>query len=644
MLEAWNAFVDFGEKDDTSNTLDNNSPYGGGNSDRGGTKASKSLNGGKGSGNFGHLGRPGLVGGSGGGVGKFLFDGDLPSKNPQPTKEGYVVVHHNTDNETADAIAKEGLVAGKNLGAYQVSPEEGLGIWTDSRAKTDSSYGGCTVSFQIPKEEYEKYAVNDTQHLIPRNIAREDIVCIDKIINENGSNGKPIKVSNLKDNVDYYIKKGLDEKKVISIIAKNSHGIITEQEIKELVDFKKKVANGGPGSGNFGHAGRPGEVGGSAPGTGLASSGVRRKSFVLGDTIRTTYKDKEYVGVLKDVSKERSSEITIEITPKTESTLRASDIHLRVRTATLVLENGEEVQVPFYGVKLVKEYDAPDTTPAERQTPKQKEALEEVSKMINISKAELNYLKTNCSEDSAEALRDELKRAADEGIDFSQVSFHHNNRLSKTQGKVLYQPYTTGSYLPPLDLQMSGKWIADGENYKKKQQKNYEDGWHTSAELAGILRHELGHIKSAQLALRLFDASKEQDGKRVLTSQEVKYRNEKLCQEIVKKANQGYSVYSLSYGKGKDVSEYAVTDRSYAELVAESYSNPEFSEVTRQIAKTLDSEFKNRKNSIMLKFENKVEMDDTSDSLCTGYPMSKQDWEILHGVKEEKYTPIEKIN
>lgn len=66
---------------------------------------------------------------------------------------------------------------------------------------------------------------------------------------------------------------------------------------------------GGPGSGHHGHAGRPGQVGGSAPGGGgekqAAQSGGTREVVgsggrVIGEGIKT-YQEREYVGVQNDL-------------------------------------------------------------------------------------------------------------------------------------------------------------------------------------------------------------------------------------------------------------------------------------------------------------------------------------------------------
>lgn len=394
-----------------------------------------------------------------------------------------------------------------------------------------------------------------------------------------------------------------------------------------------KIVNGGPGSGNFGHEGRPGLVGGSGKG-GLASSAMRTRRYMIGDTVKITSKGKEYTGVLSEVSPTRDSEIEIELPS-------GKNFKMNVQTATLVQETGEKISLPFYNVKMVKNVDAVEIIPEERRTKKQQEALDEVANIIKTSESEIEYLKKNCSEDTAVALRDELKKAEKEGLNLKEVVLQHNNRLKRAQARVVYKAYATGSKLGSMGLELSGKLIADGEYYKQKQQKNYEDGWHTSPDIAGILRHELGHVKSAQIVLRRYD--KDNQGRSFLTSTGVSNMNEKICQEIVKKANPGYSVFSLSSGKkseGKDVSKYALKEGKYSELVAESYSNPNYSQVTKDIARVLGEEFSKRNNGTSMKIINEMGSDEMEQSLCTGYPMSEEDWGILHGEKPKEYSQV----
>ena len=87
------------------------------------------------------------------------------------------------------------------------------------------------------------------------------------------------------------------------------------------------------------------------------------------------------------------------------------------------------------------------------------------------------------------------------------------------------------------------------------------------------------------------------------------------------------------------MSKYALKERKYSELVAESYSNPNYSQATKDIARVLGEEFNKRNNSSPMKITNEMDSDEMEQSLCTGYPMSEEDWEILHGKKPEEYVP-----
>ena len=209
------------------------------------------LNGGKGSGNFGHAGRIGEVGGSSRNRVEGFIYGALPDYDMQPT-DGYTILYTNTSAENLDSIDKGGLKIGKRLEGYKESPEEGMAIWTDSNNPGSTGYGGSTVAFQIPTEEAKRYKVNDTQHIVPHDIARKDILFIDRGLWEG------VKVSRLPKLVSEY---GKD--KVLDVAEKHGYDKDTIGKVISLYE-NKKTTNGGPGSGNFGHAGREGEVGGSA--------------------------------------------------------------------------------------------------------------------------------------------------------------------------------------------------------------------------------------------------------------------------------------------------------------------------------------------------------------------------------------------
>lgn len=74
-------------------------------------------------------------------------------------------------------------------------------------------------------------------------------------------------------------------------------------ELKEKIDNIEVLLNGGKGSGNFGHSGRPGEVGGSGKGIG---GGVDDAKIIaqLVDSPKSNYAD-ELVDITTDVLKSR---------------------------------------------------------------------------------------------------------------------------------------------------------------------------------------------------------------------------------------------------------------------------------------------------------------------------------------------------
>lgn len=394
--------------------------------------------------------------------------------------------------------------------------------------------------------------------------------------------------------------------------------------------------NGGAGSGNFGHAGRPGKVGGSAPSSmgGVVSSAMRSKRFMKGDIVRATTPDGDTIEGTYDrvEGKITVHDAYIGFDYEAREAIRGD----REVTAAIVIDkDGQEHKVPFYGdyFKMVRNVDAPETTPEERRTEKQQKALDSVFSMVKVSPSEQKWFKANCSEDTAVALDKALKDAKADGVDVSEIALSHNGRLKSAQARVTYG---TTSQLARLDLELSNETVFDGEYFNKKQKNQYEEGWHTSPTLEGIVRHELGHTKQAQIIIK---ASK-QKGEWISAG---RLQNElrSFSNTIIEQAT-GKSFYTLDYGKGKDISKYGVIDGKPCEVIAESYSNPDFSSATRKIVAKLDEYAKTGYNYNMVndKVNNRIQVE-PNNSLCTGYPMSEEDWEILHGLREEHHDELE---
>ena len=222
----------------------------------------KALNGAKGSGNFGHAGRPGKVGGSGPG-------------NGMSTKSDSIL--HDTVKQMADIYSTMNKREG-----YKYSSSEDLVLkqgkfFTPEKRPENIELGSKKECFANASKlalkrsdltYVEGYAmINDR---LPLPIAHA--WCVDKkgrVIDNTWEKpgvsyfGVPFKTS--------YLAKKLSETGVYGIL---SGSVGTSDFLKDgvpsegIANIKKQknaiVVNGGKGSGNFEHSGRPGKVGGSS--------------------------------------------------------------------------------------------------------------------------------------------------------------------------------------------------------------------------------------------------------------------------------------------------------------------------------------------------------------------------------------------
>lgn len=384
-----------------------------------------------------------------------------------------------------------------------------------------------------------------------------------------------------------------------------------------------KTLNGGKGSGNFGHAGRPGEVGGSAPNGSVSES--RGTRIGLGDTVEGKDSDGNWhTGTI--------SGFPNKTTTVSYKQWDNSEKEIPVRVMEITDEQGKVYEIPMWGpsVKKVRSADAPTEKPAERRTKAQKEALDEVFKMIKCDNP--TYFYNNMAEHTATALRDELSKAKEYGIDLSEFTLDKFNG-TRTDARVSWEKYSSRTGYSKLQLELSTRLIADGEGFATKQKMNYDKNWHTADDIAGIVRHELGHIKAYQIA--------KDSGVDIWNTQGnygrgrfSDWRYEAVCRQIIKKAigNAGYTKSTDT--KRGDISEYGGTN--VKEAIAEAFSNPDYSDFTKKVVKTMmDKNLKIEVNSLNEKVENKAEKETPDNSLCSGYPMSKEDWEILEGIRKE---------
>lgn len=368
----------------------------------------------------------------------------------------------------------------------------------------------------------------------------------------------------------------------------------TYNELKQKVDELEKKLNGGPGSGNFGHAGRPGKVGGSSKDS--FSRPMRTKGFMEGDTVEITLDDgKKVQGEYKMSARVSSG----------------------VRLATIKGEDGEIYTVPFRSdrVKMIRNVDAPDTTPAQRRTKKQKEALSEVFGILNTDAKTQKYLLSNCGEDTAIALRDELKKAQEDGVDFSNVGLGRTNGgRNRAQVRTAIRGEYDGirtNYKADVTLQLSSGLVAGGKNYEASLKKEYDKGEKNTDTIAAVFRHEIGHIRANNLVARLTNGNYNN------------YDYERVNRLVTDKALKATKLNF--YDAGERVSQYALENRS--EMLAESFAKPNKSNLTKAVIEAYNNFTQDdwghtmnkvRKSEIIREFD-----------LCTGVPIDELELDII---------------
>lgn len=385
-----------------------------------------------------------------------------------------------------------------------------------------------------------------------------------------------------------------------------------------------KTLNGGKGSGNFGHAGRPGEIGGSAPQGSVSES--RRTVIGIGDLVEGKDSDGNWhTGSISGFPKNKTTTVTYKQWDNTEK-------EMTVSVMEITDEQGKVHEIPMWGpnVKKIRRADAPTESPAERRTKAQREALDEVFKMINCNNP--TYFYNNMAEHSAVALRDELSKAKEYGIDLSEFTLGKFNG-TRANARVIWEKFSSRTGSAKLQLELSTRFVADGEGFAAKQKTYYEKNWHTADDIAGIIRHELGHIRAYQIAkdsgLDMWNEKGDWGRGRFDN-----WRYEFVCRKIISQAigKAGYTKSTES--KKGDISEYGETN--VKEAVAEAFSNPDFSDFTRKVADVmLDKNLKLSLNNLSEKTINQAKNETPENSLCSGYPMSKEDWEILQGIRKE---------
>lgn len=243
-------------------------------------------NGGKGSGNFGHAGRPGEVGGSapsGSGSSSTSSESGRKSRSKEEQIDEQFEKGNITESER-DELKAQAKEARKTPGGQDAMKwaRENKEIYDRSKLKEDEmSFDDILRSMYDGQDFYQTTGIQDS-------IDRE--VFFDEISKRTGLDYSDVyatwlfgsRVDLAPSNANYE-----SDTKSIKKVAKYLKGLRKKNSLEEiLTDTIMKILNGGKGSGNFNHDGRPGEVGGSAPsGSGGGSVGKKSKESRTRDAI-----------------------------------------------------------------------------------------------------------------------------------------------------------------------------------------------------------------------------------------------------------------------------------------------------------------------------------------------------------------------
>lgn len=92
-----------------------------------------------------------------------------------------ITLYHNTTNNKAISISKQGIIAGLEVSKYGKGSEaEGSGVWCST--ERGYGYGGATITFKIDIDDDALWKANDTEYVVYRDISLNEITDIDLVI------------------------------------------------------------------------------------------------------------------------------------------------------------------------------------------------------------------------------------------------------------------------------------------------------------------------------------------------------------------------------------------------------------------------------------------------------------------------------
>lgn len=144
-----------------------------------------------------------------------------------------MILYHNTSNENAIKIATEGIICGLRAKVYGKGSEaEGAGIWCT--IQRGYGYGGATITFEIDDNDESLKQQNDTEYIVYRDVAPNEIIDIDLVVSSISSVSGH--TGTLESDIPTVIKK-FGKDKTLQVFKKNGHKFVTPYDYDKLVNL-----------------------------------------------------------------------------------------------------------------------------------------------------------------------------------------------------------------------------------------------------------------------------------------------------------------------------------------------------------------------------------------------------------------------
>lgn len=332
--------------------------------------------------------------------------------------------------------------------------------------------------------------------------------------------------------------------------------------------------NGGAGSGNFGHAGRPGKRGGSAP-TEIGTSYSRITSGDELEKYREQLKSRGFTDEWIDEQKriiDRENLKKKAAKAKTKEELQKVLDEMDKQSDRLgSFDTWKEVNAKYYMDKLSKDEELKQSV----QSKSQEKAVSDLIKTgVEFSPSSKKWMSERLSENLARELESALKEASADGLPLDKTVKVDFGTSKRHPGLCTFNTKTK-----QIVVRFSKEYLKDEAYLRNRCLKNAENKWWSSGETKGLFTHELGH------ALTWIALQKQGDSI---------YAFDRVCSDIVGRANKRMRDYikspypnvELSRNNGfKYISKYGSTKA--AETIAESFANPNYSKYTEIVVEEL---------------------------------------------------------